>query len=78
MLDGFIKKFVLCEKCENPETVIKVKKNLIGASCRACGHTYVMDMRHKLTTFIVKVCSVNRYIIYFSDIFICHFIIFGS
>ena len=24
MLDGFIKKFVLCEKCENPETVIKV------------------------------------------------------
>merc|ERR1719189_769248 len=54
MLDGFIKKFVLCEKCENPETVIKVKKNLIGASCRACGHTYVMDMRHKLTTFIVK------------------------
>ena len=24
MLDGFIKKFVLCAKCENPETVIKV------------------------------------------------------
>ena len=55
MLDGFIKKFVLCEKCENPETVIKVKKNLVGASCRACGHAYVMDMRHKLTTFILKV-----------------------
>ena len=55
MLDGFIKKFVLCEKCDNPETVIKVKKNLVGASCRACGHAYVMDMRHKLTTFIVKV-----------------------
>jgi len=54
MLDGFIKKFVLCEKCENPETVIKVKKNLVGASCRACGHAYVMDMRHKLTTFILK------------------------
>jgi len=54
MLDGFIKKFVLCEKCENPETVIKVKKNMIGASCKACGHMYVMDMRHKLSTFIVK------------------------
>ena len=25
MLDGFIKKFVLCEKCENPETVLKVR-----------------------------------------------------
>lgn len=54
MLDGFIKKFVLCEKCENPETVIKVKKNMIGASCKACGHIFTMDMRHKLTTFIVK------------------------
>jgi len=54
MLDGFIKRFVLCEKCDNPETVLKVKKNLIGASCKACGHQYVLDMRHKLTTFIVK------------------------
>ena len=70
MLDGFIRKFVLCEKCDNPETVLKVisihrgffyndtinqvKKNLIGASCKACGHQYILDMRHKLTTFIVK------------------------
>jgi len=54
MLDGFIRRFVLCEKCDNPETVLKVKKNLIGASCKACGHQYVLDMRHKLTTFIVK------------------------
>merc|ERR1712147_465893 len=54
MLDGFIKKFVLCEKCENPETVLKVKKNMIGASCKARGHIYTLDMRHKLTTFIVK------------------------
>merc|ERR1719347_2214374 len=54
MLDGFIKKFVLCEQCENPETVLKVKKNMIGASCRACGHIFTLDMRHKLTTFIIK------------------------
>ena len=54
ILDGFIKKFVLCEKCENPETVLKVKKNMIGASCKACGHIFTLDMRHKLTTFIVK------------------------
>merc|ERR1711936_968492 len=54
MLDGFIKKFVLCEQCDNPETVLKVKKNLIGASCKACGHIFTLDMRHKLTTFIVK------------------------
>ena len=24
MLDGFIKRFVLCEQCDNPETVLKV------------------------------------------------------
>eukprot|EP00088_Acartia_fossae_P050209 TRINITY_DN5609_c0_g1_i14.p1 TRINITY_DN5609_c0_g1~~TRINITY_DN5609_c0_g1_i14.p1 ORF type:complete len:445 (-),score=210.56 TRINITY_DN5609_c0_g1_i14:1480-2814(-) len=54
MLDGFIKKFVLCEKCENPETVLKVKKNMIGASCKACGHVFTLDMRHKLTAFILK------------------------
>jgi translation initiation factor 5 len=54
MLDGFIKRFVLCEKCDNPETVLKVKKNMIGAACKACGHIFTIDMRHKLTTYIVK------------------------
>jgi len=54
MLDGFIKKYVLCEQCNNPETVLKVKKNMIGASCKACGHIFTLDMRHKLTTFIIK------------------------
>jgi len=54
MLDGFIKRFVLCEKCDNPETILKVKKNMIGAACKACGHIFTIDMRHKLTTYIVK------------------------
>jgi len=56
MLDGFIKKFVLCEKCDNPETVLKVylKKGIITASCKACGHSFTLDMRHKLTTYIIR------------------------
>jgi len=56
MLDIFIRKFVLCERCDNPETVLKVlqKKGMITASCKACGHSFTLDMRHKLTTFIVK------------------------
>ena len=56
MLDIFIRKFVLCERCDNPETVLKVysKKQIITASCKACGHSFTLDMRHKLTTFIVK------------------------
>jgi len=56
MLDIFIRKFVLCERCDNPETVLKVlpKKGMITSSCKACGHSFTLDMRHKLTTFIVK------------------------
>jgi len=56
LLDGFIKKFVLCAQCENPETVFKVnsKRGVITSSCKACGHSFQIDMRHKLTTFILK------------------------
>ena len=59
MLDGFIRKFVLCENCDNPETDIKVnaKKQTLGASCKACGHSFPLDMRHKLATFILRVCN---------------------
>ena len=57
MLDTFIKKFVLCEQCENPETHFKIleKKGIIKSSCAACGHSFQIDMRHKLTTYIIKV-----------------------
>ena len=60
MLDGFIRKFVLCENCDNPETDIKVnaKKQTLGATCKACGHSFPLDMRHKLATFILRVCNL--------------------
>nr|CAG4641677.1 EOG090X05QT [Eurycercus lamellatus] len=56
MLDIFIKKFVLCPGCDNPETVLTVytKKQTISQSCKACGYSGQLDMRHKLTTFILK------------------------
>lgn len=56
MLDGFIKKFVLCPECENPETDLNVnpKKQTIGNSCKACGYRGMLDTRHKLCTFILK------------------------
>jgi len=34
---------------------VNAKKGVINASCKACGHNYILDMRHKLTTFILKV-----------------------
>nr|CAG4650137.1 EOG090X05QT [Sida crystallina] len=56
MLDVFIKKFVLCPGCDNPETVLQVhtKKQTISQTCKACGYNGMLDMRHKLTTFILK------------------------
>ena len=52
---------MLCPQCENPETVFKVnaKKGIIASSCKACGHQFMLDMRHKLTTFIIKVTKTR-------------------
>jgi len=58
LLDGFIDKFVLCKSCKNPETelvILKVNRSEdIIRDCKACGERTGVDMRHKLTTFIVK------------------------
>lgn len=62
LLDGFIDKFVLCGSCKNPETEILLlsagkgggKGEDIVRDCKACGERTGVDMRHKLTTFIVK------------------------
>ena len=33
---------------------MQVNKGRIGQTCKACGHHCMVDMRHKLTTFILK------------------------
>ncbi len=52
LLDGFIKKFVLCPKCDNPETELSVKNGIIFRTCKACGAKNPCDNLHKLATFI--------------------------
>ncbi|GAU97427.1 hypothetical protein RvY_08726 [Ramazzottius varieornatus] len=56
MLDGFIKKFVLCPNCNNPETrlIVQTKKNIIRQKCAACGHDCMADMKHKLSSYVLK------------------------
>ncbi|VDO55642.1 unnamed protein product [Haemonchus placei] len=54
LLDGFIKKFVLCPACDNPETALSVRRNQIHSKCKACGHAFVIDSRHRLSTYILK------------------------
>ncbi|KAN0042769.1 hypothetical protein ACTA71_012692 [Dictyostelium dimigraforme] len=53
-LDKFISKFVLCSYCKNPETKFVIKKGVIEFKCAACGRVGPIDMKHKLSSYIVK------------------------
>jgi len=54
VLESFIKKYVQCYGCGNPETVIKIKKENINMKCKACGFVSTVDPLLKLNTFIIK------------------------
>ncbi|XWS21570.1 hypothetical protein CRYUN_Cryun30bG0065600 [Craigia yunnanensis] len=55
LLENFIKKYVQCYGCGNPETEIVITKTqMITLKCAACGFVSDVDMRDKLTSFILK------------------------
>lgn len=56
LLDGFIRKYVLCPECDNPETelLVAVKKQTISQGCKACGYHGPLEVHHKVNTFIIK------------------------
>lgn len=55
-LDIFIKNWVLCESCDNPETSLKVygpkKKPCIDASCKACGTVTTLNHQGRMRKYI--------------------------
>ncbi|CAG9466152.1 unnamed protein product [Pedinophyceae sp. YPF-701] len=54
ILEKFIKQYVQCYECGNPETVMRVKRDQITMRCKACGAKSEVDPRLKLNTFIIK------------------------
>lgn len=56
LLDGFIRKYVLCPECDNPETdlLVAAKKGTISQGCKACGFHGPLEVHHKVNTFIIK------------------------
>ncbi|KAF3523383.1 hypothetical protein F2Q69_00050091 [Brassica cretica] len=55
LLEVFIKRYVQCYGCGNPETEIVITKaQMVNLKCAACGFISEVDMRDKLTTFILK------------------------
>jgi len=53
-LYAFIKKFVLCPKCSNPETDLSVVGKQIHQKCIACGYQGLISSTHKLTSYIIN------------------------
>jgi translation initiation factor 5 len=53
MMHRYIEGFVLCPNCRLPETDYKIKSDCIYHKCAACGAKEMLDMNHKLTTFIL-------------------------
>ena len=45
---------MLCKKCKNPETDTQVKDGRILLDCKACGQRSDVDLRLKLSGFILK------------------------
>jgi len=38
MIEDYIKKYVICPRCSNPEFTIEVNKKLTSRTCKACGY----------------------------------------
>lgn len=57
LLDGFIQKYVLCQNCQNPETILSVskKREIIGTNCMACGHAGTIPAANdRVAAYILK------------------------
>lgn len=56
----YIEKFVLCPQCGLPETTYSIKQGCIWHRCAACGAKEMVDMNHKLCTFILSQDKKNK------------------
>lgn len=57
-LSDFISQCVLCDKCENPETTLKVKSTRVLKTCKACGSQSYWNpdkvVFSKLVNYLIK------------------------
>jgi translation initiation factor 5 len=60
LIHRYVEAYVLCPNCRLPETEYKIKHDLIFHKCAACGAKEMLDMNHKLTTFILAQDKKNK------------------
>jgi translation initiation factor 5 len=53
LMHKYIELFVLCPNCRLPETEYKIKSGGVYHKCMACGAKEMVDMSHKLCTYIL-------------------------
>jgi len=53
LLNKFIDKYVMCEKCVLPEIDLCVEEGTVTGKCKACGHKAGMDDAHKIQSFVM-------------------------
>ena len=53
-LEDFIAKYVLCEKCSNPETEFMISNKLLYLKCKSCGHQTDTSEQDKIVSFILR------------------------
>eukprot|EP00331_Platyophrya_macrostoma_P007961 CAMPEP_0176413734 /NCGR_PEP_ID=MMETSP0127-20121128/4865_1 /TAXON_ID=938130 /ORGANISM="Platyophrya macrostoma, Strain WH" /LENGTH=320 /DNA_ID=CAMNT_0017793551 /DNA_START=45 /DNA_END=1008 /DNA_ORIENTATION=+ len=51
---AFIKKFVLCRHCRNPETHVSVQKDVVSMRCGACGKSTVVSPAERCTPLLAS------------------------
>lgn len=51
---NFIQRYVLCVMCNNPETVLEMKRVKIIKTCNACGHSAMIPSGDKLASYMLK------------------------
>jgi len=54
LIEKYIEKFVICDVCGNPETFFVIRKKLLKKECKACGERCDVDIKHKLTDYIIR------------------------
>ena len=50
----YVRDFVICNACTNPETTYLKKTVKLGKGCKACGHTARIKINPKLISYIIR------------------------
>eukprot|EP00796_Vickermania_ingenoplastis_P011977 gene11977-8250_t len=60
VLDDFVTKYVLCDKCRSPETNYTLENKNLTSHCDACGRSRQLKNVHKVDTFMLSYYNAHK------------------